>query len=151
MLTGDNALTAKAIGKQLDIEVIAEVLPQDKEKHIRDLQSKGERVIMVGDGINDAPALMRADIGIAMTSGTDIAMDSADIVLMKNDLQDVVNAIDLSHAVIKNIKENLFWAFFYNVIGIPIAAGVFLSIFRMVIRSYVWGCSYEFKFSLCCK
>ncbi|MBS5370249.1 MAG: heavy metal translocating P-type ATPase [Longibaculum muris] len=125
MLTGDNALTAKAIGKQLDIEVIAEVLPQDKEKHIRDLQSKGERVIMVGDGINDAPALMRADIGIAMTSGTDIAMDSADIVLMKNDLQDVVNAIDLSHAVIKNIKENLFWAFFYNVIGIPIAAGVF--------------------------
>lgn len=129
MLTGDNQFTAAAIGRQLGIEVIAEVLPQDKEKHIRDLQAKGHRVIMVGDGINDAPALMRADVGIAMTSGTDIAMDSADIVLMKNDLQDVVNAIELSHAVLKNIKENLFWAFFYNVIGIPIAAGVFYPLF----------------------
>ncbi len=125
MLTGDNALTAKAIGDTLGVEVIAEVLPQDKEKHIRDLQAQGHRVIMVGDGINDAPALMRADVGIAMTSGTDIAMDSADLVLMKNDLQDVVSSIELSHAVIKNIKENLFWAFFYNVIGIPIAAGLF--------------------------
>ena len=129
MLTGDNKLTAQHIGEQLGIQVIAEVLPQDKEKHIRQLQTQGERVIMVGDGINDAPALMRADVGIAMTSGTDIAMDSADIVLMKNDLQDVVNAIELSHAVLKNIKENLFWAFFYNVIGIPIAAGVFYPIF----------------------
>ena len=125
MLTGDNALTAKAIGDTLGVEVIAEVLPQDKEKHIRDLQAEGHRVIMVGDGINDAPALMRADVGIAMTSGTDIAMDSADLVLMKNDLQYVVSSIELSHAVIKNIKENLFWAFFYNVIGIPIAAGLF--------------------------
>lgn len=129
MLTGDNQLTAQHIGEQLGIQVIAEVLPQDKEKHIRQLQTQGERVIMVGDGINDAPALMRADVGIAMTSGTDIAMDSADIVLMKNDLQDVVNAIELSHAVLKNIKENLFWAFFYNVIGIPIAAGVFYPLF----------------------
>lgn len=129
MLTGDNALTAKAIGDTLGIEVIAEVLPQDKEKHIRDLQEQGHQVIMVGDGINDAPALMRADIGIAMTSGTDIAMDSADLVLMKNDLQDVVASIELSHAVIKNIKENLFWAFFYNVIGIPIAAGLFYPFF----------------------
>lgn len=129
MLTGDNALTAAAIGKSLGIEVIAEVLPQDKEKHIRDLQDKGHQVIMVGDGINDAPALMRADVGIAMTSGTDIAIDSADIVLMKNDLQDVVSSIELSHAVIKNIKENLFWAFFYNVIGIPIAAGLFYPFF----------------------
>ncbi len=125
MLTGDNALTAKSIADELGIDVIAEVLPQDKEKHIRDLQAQGQRVIMVGDGINDAPALMRADIGIAMTSGVDIAMDSADLVLMKNDLQDVISAIELSQAVIKNIKENLFWAFFYNVIGIPIAAGVF--------------------------
>ena len=129
MLTGDNALTAQAIGDRLGIETIAEVLPQDKEKHIRRLQEEGHQVIMVGDGINDAPALMRANVGIAMTSGTDIAMDSADIVLMKNDLQDVVNSIELSHAVIKNIKENLFWAFFYNVIGIPIAAGVFYPIF----------------------
>ena len=124
MLTGDNRLTANAIGKELGIQVIAEVLPQDKEKHIRDLQAQNQRVIMVGDGINDAPALMRADVGIAMTSGTDIAMDSADIVLMKNDLLDVVNAIELSHAVLKNIKENLFWAFFYNTIGIPLAAGL---------------------------
>ena len=129
MLTGDNRLTAQAIGEELGIQVMAEVLPQDKERHIRDLQANHKRVIMVGDGINDAPALMRADVGIAMTSGTDIAMDSADIVLMKNDLQDVVNAIELSHAVIKNIKENLFWAFFYNIIGIPIAAGVFYSSF----------------------
>lgn len=127
MLTGDNALTAHAIGDELGIDVIAEVLPQDKEKHVRDLQNQGHRVIMVGDGINDAPALMRGDIGIAMTSGTDIAMDSADIVLMKNDLMDVVGSIELSHAVIKNIKQNLFWAFFYNVIGIPVAAGVFYS------------------------
>ncbi len=129
MLTGDNALTASAIGNQLGIQTIAEVLPQDKEKHVRDLQAKGHQVIMVGDGINDAPALMRADVGIAMTSGTDIAMDSADIVLMKNDLNDVYASIELSHAVIKNIKENLFWAFFYNVIGIPVAAGVFYSFF----------------------
>ena len=125
MLTGDNAITAKAIGSRLNIQTIAEVLPQDKEKHIRDLQDKGHKVVMVGDGINDAPALMRADVGIAMTSGTDIAMDSADLVLMKNDLKDVVTSIELSHAVLKNIKENLFWAFFYNVIGIPVAAGVF--------------------------
>lgn len=128
MLTGDNALTASAIGKQLGIQTIAEVLPQDKEKHIKELQANGNRVIMVGDGINDAPALMRADVGIAMTSGTDIAMDSADLVLMKNDLMDVVTSIDLSHSVIKNIKENLFWAFFYNVVGIPIAAGLFYPI-----------------------
>lgn len=125
MLTGDNALTAKTIGNQLGVQTIAEVLPQDKEKHIKNLQEAGHKVIMVGDGINDAPALMRADVGIAMTSGTDIAMDSADLVLMKNDLMDVVASIELSHAVIKNIKENLFWAFFYNVIGIPIATGLF--------------------------
>ncbi|MGN1182244.1 MAG: metal-transporting ATPase, partial [Faecalibacillus sp.] len=115
--------------ERLNIEAIGEVLPQDKEKHIRDLQNQGHRVIMVGDGINDAPALVRADVGIAMTSGIDIAIESADIVLMKNDLQDVVNAIELSKATIKNIKENLFWAFFYNCIGIPIAAGLFYPAF----------------------
>ena len=129
MLTGDNQLTANAIADELGIEAIGEVLPQDKEKHVRDLQEKGHRVIMVGDGINDAPALVRSDVGIAMTSGIDIAIESADIVLMKNDLQDVVVAYELSKATIKNIKENLFWAFFYNVIGIPVAAGVFYSIF----------------------
>ncbi len=125
----DNQLTANAIADELGIEAIGEVLPQDKEKHVRDLQEKGHRVIMVGDGINDAPALVRSDVGIAMTSGIDIAIESADIVLMKNDLQDVVVAYELSKATIKNIKENLFWAFFYNVIGIPVAAGVFYSIF----------------------
>lgn len=125
MLTGDNQLTANAIADELGIEAIGEVLPKDKEKHVRKLQEKGHRVIMVGDGINDAPALVRSDVGIAMTSGIDIAIESADIVLMKNDLQDVVVAYELSKATIKNIKENLFWAFFYNVIGIPVAAGVF--------------------------
>ena len=133
MLSGDNALTAKTVGNQLGIQTIAEVLPHDKEKHVRELQDQGHKVIMVGDGINDAPALMRSDIGIAMTSGTDIAMDSADIVLMKNDLNDVAASIELSHAVIKNIKENLFWAFFYNVIGIPIAAGLFYPFFGLLL------------------
>lgn len=133
MLTGDNKFTAKAIAAQLGIEAIAEVLPQDKEKKVKELQDLGHKVIMVGDGINDAPALMRSDVGIAMTSGTDIAMDSADIVLMKNDLNDVVASIELSHAVIKNIKENLFWAFFYNCIGIPIAAGLFYPSFGLLL------------------
>ena len=148
MLTGDNQLTANAIASELGIEAIGEVLPQDKEKHVRELQEKGHRVIMVGDGINDAPALVRSDVGIAMTSGIDIAIESADIVLMKNDLQDVVVAYELSKATIKNIKENLFWAFFYNVIGIPIAAG-FLSILWFIIRSNVWGSSDVVKFCLC--
>ena len=129
MLTGDNQLTANAIASELGIEAIGEVLPQDKEKHVRKLQEQGHRVIMVGDGINDAPALVRSDVGIAMTSGIDIAIDSADVVLMKNDLQDVVVAYELSKATIKNINENLFWAFIYNVIGIPIAAGVFYNVF----------------------
>jgi Cu+-exporting ATPase len=129
MLTGDNKLTANAIASSLGIKAIAEVLPQDKEMKVRELQQASHKVIMVGDGINDAPALTRADVGIAMTSGIDIAIDSADIVLMKNDLNDVVTSIELSQAVIKNIKENLFWAFIYNIIGIPIAAGVFYPLF----------------------
>ena len=128
MLTGDNKRTANAIAEKLDIEAIAEVLPQDKEMEVRRLQERGKKVAMIGDGINDAPALTRADVGIAIGAGTDVAMESADIVLMKSDLMDAVTAVQLSHATIRNIKQNLFWAFFYNVCGIPLAAGVFYSV-----------------------
>lgn len=126
MLTGDNAKTAEAIRKKAGVKrVVAQVMPQDKAAEVQRLQEEGKKVAMIGDGINDAPALASADVGIAIGAGTDIAIESADVVLMKSDLLDGVNAVKLSKAVIKNIKENLFWAFFYNVIGIPIAAGVF--------------------------
>ena len=129
MLTGDNERTARAIGRQAGVdEVIAGVLPEGKENIIRTLQKKG-KVAMVGDGINDAPALTRADIGIAIGAGTDVAIDAADVVLMKSQLSDVPAAIRLSRATLRNIHENLFWAFFYNVIGIPLAAGVWIPLF----------------------
>lgn len=125
MLTGDNRRTARAVGRLVGADtVISDVLPQDKEKEIRQLQEKGRCVAMVGDGINDAPALTRADVGIAIGAGMDVAIESADIVLMKSDLLDAVTAIQLSKAVIRNIRENLFWAFFYNTLGIPLAAGL---------------------------
>lgn len=132
MLTGDNRITAEAIRRELGIEeAISDVLPTEKEAHIRSLQEKGHKVAMVGDGINDAPALTRADIGIAIGAGTDIAIDSADVVLMKDSLGDVATAIELSRAVVRNIRMNLFWAFFYNVLGIPVAAGALFPAFGL--------------------
>ncbi len=128
MLTGDNERTANAIGKQAGVdEVIAGVLPDGKESVIRDLKLKG-KTAMVGDGINDAPALTRADVGIAIGAGADVAVDAADVVLMKSRLSDVPAAIRLSRAALRNIHENLFWAFIYNVIGIPLASGCFVGL-----------------------
>lgn len=132
MLTGDNEVTAQAIKEQVGIdEVVAGVLPTQKEEKISALKQAGHKVAMIGDGVNDAPALASADVGIAIGAGTDVAIESADIVLMKNDLLDVVGAVKLSKAVIRNIKENLFWAFFYNSIGIPLAAGVLYPLFQI--------------------
>ena len=132
MLTGDNKRTAEAVARSLGItNVVSEVMPQDKEAVVRSVQEKGGRTAMIGDGINDAPALARADVGIAIGAGTDVAIESADIVLMKSDLMDAVTAIKLSKATIKNVKENLFWAFFYNIICIPLAAGVWFPAFEI--------------------
>ncbi len=132
LLTGDNRFSAEYTAAKIGADkVVFEVLPADKEKHIRELQESGKKVAMIGDGINDAPALMRADVGIAIGAGTDIAIDAADIVLMKSSLNDAVTVIKLSRAVMRNIKMNLFWAFFYNILGIPLAAGVFYPAFGL--------------------
>ena len=146
MLTGDNKLTAEYIGRKVGVDhVISEVLPNDKASVVEKLQKQGKRVMMVGDGINDAPALVHADVGVAIGSGSDIALDSSDVVLMKSDLMDVYKAIKLSKATIRNIKQNLFWAFFYNICGLPIAAGILYPINGMLLSPIIGGLAMSFS------
>ena len=146
MLTGDNENTAKAVAAQLHLSSFkAGCLPEDKLKEIERLQSEGKIVAMAGDGINDAPALAQADIGIAMGTGTDVAIESAKITLVKGDLQGIVKAKNLSHAVMKNIKQNLFFAFFYNVLGIPIAAGVLYPFFGVLLSPMIAALAMSFS------
>ena len=146
MLTGDDKNTAKYIGKLAGIDrIFSQVLPTEKAQIIQDLKKEGAKVAMVGDGINDAPALAEAEVGIAMSTGSDIAIESAGITLLHGDLAKVVQAIKLSKATMNTIKENLFWAFFYNVIGIPVAAGILFPIFGIVLSPAIAGAGMAFS------
>jgi Cu+-exporting ATPase len=146
MLTGDNHNTAKAVADELHLTNFkAECLPQDKLNEIKRLQAEGKIVAMAGDGINDAPALAQADIGIAMGTGTDVAIESSEITLLKGDLQGIVKAKNLSHSVMRNIKQNLFFAFFYNVLGIPIAAGVLYPVFGILLSPMIAAAAMSFS------
>jgi Cu+-exporting ATPase len=146
MLTGDNRATAEAIGRELGIdEIHAEVLPQDKYEIVKRLQSEGRIVAMAGDGINDAPALAQAQVGIAMGSGTDVAMESARVVLVKGDLRSIAKARQLSHKTMRNIRQNLFFAFVYNALGIPLAAGVLFPAFGLLLSPIIAGAAMSFS------
>ncbi len=146
MLTGDKRETAAAIASQAGVDkVLAELLPQDKDSEIRRLQAQGRRIAMVGDGVNDAPALARADVGLAIGAGTDIAIESADVVLMRSELLDAVAAVELSRAVMRNIRQNLFWAFFYNLVGIPVAAGLFYKVWALTLNPMIAAAAMSFS------
>jgi len=146
MLTGDNRTTAQAVASKLNIdEVVAEILPNEKAEVVKRFQSEGHKVAMAGDGINDAPALAQADVGIAMGTGTDIAMQSADVTLVRGDLRGIVRAIKLSRATMRNIKQNLFFAFVYNSIGVPIAAGVLYPVFGLLLSPMIAAAAMSFS------
>ncbi|MBK8301889.1 MAG: HAD-IC family P-type ATPase [Chloracidobacterium sp.] len=146
MMTGDNRATAAAVAKELGIDqVFAEVMPEDKAAKVKELQSQGKIVAMAGDGVNDAPALAQADVGIAFASGTDVAIESADITLLKPDLDGILKAINLSKATMSNIRQNLFFAFAYNIIGVPIAAGVLFPVFGLLLSPMIASAAMTFS------